>query len=301
MRQIKKQQKTNEERNAFLLKLMRALGILSFMTAGILLILLLMMQVDPIRNKYDQYIMYIQDFEDRVASLRTNWLSLIVIFLLYLLRSLSAIYPFPALYIITAMVFKPVESFLINIANMTFVIAFRYFTGVQMGEGFWNGVLKKNQYISAMFEVDARGNPLVLFALRFVPIFPFNTVSHLYGSFEYPFVKYVLISVAALVPRLISYSFIGKNVYNPLSSSFFVPLIFLSVITGISFFLMYGVLQVNFRRHRNKEALADAGADPAAVITPADGDSAVAAETATDDRNEQNQTTDDPERSNKNE
>ena len=66
------------------------------------------------------------------------------------------------------MVFSPVNSFIINMGGMLFTVMFRYFTGVQMGEGFWNGVLKKNPYVNSLFEVDARGNPLVLFALRFV-------------------------------------------------------------------------------------------------------------------------------------
>ena len=276
-RHIKKQEKTKEEKNAFLLKLMKVLGILSFITAAVLLTLILIMRLPRFSEKYQQYLMYLQDFEQKVASLSTNWLSIIVIFLLYLLRSLSAIYPFPVLYIITAMVFSPVKSFLLNVACMAFVIAFRYFTGVQMGEGFWNGILKKNPYISAMFEVDARGNPVVLFALRFVPIFPFNTVSHLYGSMEYPFVKYVLISVAALVPRLISYSFIGKNIYDPLNSKFFVPLIFLFVLTGISFFVMHGVLKVTFRHNKQSEAAAE-GADPAAQPRPAAEGGALPAE-----------------------
>ncbi len=281
MEPIKKQKKTKEEQDAFLLRLMKVLGIMSFITAAILLTLILIMRVDSFREKYDQYLLYIQDFEQKVASLSTNWLSVIVIFLLYLLRSLSAIYPFPALYIITAMVFSPVKSFLLNMACMTFVIAFRYFTGVQMGEGFWNDMLKKNRYIQAMFEVDARGNPVVLFALRFVPVFPFNTVSHLYGSMEYPFVKYVLISVAALVPRLISYSFIGKNIYDPLSSRFFVPLIFLFVLTGISFFVMHAVLKVGFRKNKQKEEnAATEGADPAAELRPDENGSSLPAEGA---------------------
>ena len=248
-----------------MLKLMTVLGVASFLTAAVLLTLILMMRVESVRARYDQYLVMLQRLEAEVTSLNNRWLIVVVILLLYLLRTLTAIYPYPVLYISTAMVFSPMHSFVINMAGMLFTIVFRYYTGVQMGEGFWNGVLKKNPSVSALFEVDARGNPLVLFALRFVPIFPFNTVSHLYGSFEYPFLKYVLISTAALVPRLISYSFIGKNVYDPLSSSFFVPLTFLFLLTGISFFMMRGVFSITFRRSRKLNAK-KAGADDMIAI-----------------------------------
>jgi uncharacterized membrane protein YdjX (TVP38/TMEM64 family) len=148
--------------------------------------------------------------------------------------------------------------------GMAFNLAFRYYTGVQMGEGFWNKVLHKYPEIDAVFQVDARGNPLVLFALRFVPVLPFSTISHLYGTFEYPFVKYMLISLLALVPRLVSYSFIGNNVYDPWSSRFFVPLIVLFVITGVSFFIMRSVfkLVVRLSNKNTKELPATEGSAP---------------------------------------
>ncbi len=242
-----KRKKSTAERTAALLRLFQALGILSFIGAAALLTLVICMHIPSVRERYDQYLVMLARFEHQVASLNNRWLIVIVIFLLYLLRSLSAIYPYPAVHIMTAMVFSPVHSFLINFVGMAFTVAFRFFTGVQMGEGFWNNVLKKYPTTQALFRVDARHNPLVLFALRLVPVFPFNTVSHLYGSFEYPFVKYMLISMAALTPRLVSYSFIGNNVYDPLSSSFFVPLTFLLILTGISFFVIRGVFKLSLR------------------------------------------------------
>ena len=43
--------------------------------------------------------------EDEVAALGNRWLIIIVIFLLYLLRSLSAIYPFTILFIIVSNIY----------------------------------------------------------------------------------------------------------------------------------------------------------------------------------------------------
>lgn len=228
-------------------KFLKAMGIMSFISAAVLAALFILMRVTSIREKYDQYLTFLSDFEASVAALRDKWLIMIVIFLLFILRSLSAVFPYAVIYITTSMVFPPRQSFLINLAGMIFTAAFRYYTGIQMGEGYLNKVLKKNPIISRIFEVDGRGNPIVLFALRIVPLFPYNTVSQLYGTFEYPFMKYMTICIAALLPKLVSYSFIGNNVYDPLSTAFILPLILLLIITGMSFFFLRTIMLVTYK------------------------------------------------------
>lgn len=223
------------------------MGIMSFIGAAVLAVLFTLMRVGTVREKYDQYLVFLGDFEASVAALENKWLIIIVIFLLYILRSLSAVIPYAVIYITASMVFPPRQSFLINLVGMAFTAAFRYYTGIQMGEGYLNKVLKKNPIISRIFEVDGRGNPIVLFALRIVPLFPYNTVSQLYGTFEYPFLKYMIISVVSLFPRLISYSFIGNNVYDPLSTAFYLPLILLLIVTGLSFFFLRTVMLVTYK------------------------------------------------------
>ncbi len=239
----------------FLIRLFRLLGVVSFITAAALLAIVIVMQIDSVQARYRQYLDIISNFENVVAALGNRWLIIIVIFLLYILRSLTPIYPYPALYIITAMVFPPMESLVIDTLGMAFTVAFRYYTGIQMGEGWMNAVLHRHPAINRAFTTEGKSDPWVLFALRFVPIFPFNTVSQLYGSFEYPFLKYFIISMVAYSYKLISYTFIGNNVYDPLSGRFYIPLIVLFVVSGISFFLMQAIMGLTFKfSKKNKSA-----------------------------------------------
>lgn len=235
-------------------RLLKALGITCFIGAAVLAVLFNVMRVNTVQEKYAQYLVFLSDFEASVAALENKWLIIIVIFLLFILRSLSAVIPYAIIYMTTAMVFPPRQSFLINLAGMVFTAAFRYYTGIQMGEGYLNKILKKNPIISRIFEVDGRGNPIVLLAIRIVPLFPYNTVSQLYGSFEYPFLKYMIISSAALLPRLVSYSFIGNNVYDPLSTAFYLPIILLLIVTGFSFFFLRAILLVTHKyTHKSRK------------------------------------------------
>lgn len=220
-------------------------AVFSFCVAAVLIVILCLLQIDSVREKYEEYLYVLQDFEMRVAALQSRWLILIVILLLFLLRSLSMMYPYPMIFIITAMVFPPYQSFFINLAGMAFTFAFRYYTGYEMGEGTINFALKKYPAILNAMDEDGKGNPIILLALRMVPSLPINTISHFYGSLEYSFSRYMALSVLAYVPKLISYSFIGENVYDPFSAEFFVPMIVLLIFTGICLLVLRTVLGIS--------------------------------------------------------
>lgn len=235
-------------------KILLGSAVFSFCVAVVLIVILCLLQIDAIKEKYDEYLYILQDFEIRVAALRSRWLIFIVIFLLFLLRSLSMMYPYPMIFIITAMVFPPYQSFFINLAGMAFTFAFRYYTGYEMGEGTINFALKKYPAVMSAMEEDGKGNPIILLALRMVPSLPINTISHFYGSLEYSFPKYMLLSLGAYVPKLISYSFIGNNVYDPFSADFFVPMIVLLVFTGICLLVLRAFLQVSAKIKNNDKS-----------------------------------------------
>ena len=250
-------EKSNRER--FILKLFKASGIACFIAAAAFIVIGILLRFDSVYNRYSQYLVTLEQLEQKVAALQTRWLIIIVIFLLYLLRSLSAIYPYTIVFIISAMVFSPVDSFIINTLGMALTFAIRYYTGMEMGEGYWNKVLKRHPTLNSLFEASGRGNPVVLFALRLVPFCPLNTLSHLYGTIEFPFWQYMLLSTVAVMPRLISYSFIGKNVYDPFSSSFIIPLIVLLVFTGCALFFARTVMAFTFRVSRRGKKTSDEG------------------------------------------
>lgn len=235
------------DKQKVVLRLLKAAGIICFIVAAALIAVVIVMRIDKVQVKYAQYLGALDELEQRVAGLDNKWLIMVVIMLLYILRSLSPIYPLPVVWIISGMVFSPTHSFLINLAGMSLINAFRYITGVQMGEGYWNKVIKRHDELVPIFDINAKINPFVLLTLRAVPIFPYNTISHLYGTFGYPFIRYMLITTAVLIPRLIPYSFLGNSVYDPLSSAFYIPLTVIMVFTGISFFFLRFAMKIVFR------------------------------------------------------
>ena len=74
--------------------------------------------------------------------------------------------------------------------------------------------------------------------LRFVPVAPVGTVSKAYGATDMAYLPYVGLSVLGFLPRIISWSVVGCNIYDPFTPGFLAPFIVLSIISGISLLLL---------------------------------------------------------------
>ena len=85
-----------------------------------------------------------------------------------------------------------------------------------------------------MISKDDNGNPWLLVVFRLIPTFPINSISSIYGSLEFNRVKYLLLSIAGFLPKLISYTIIGRNAFEPMSQAFILPIVVLLMFTGIS-------------------------------------------------------------------
>ena len=62
---------------------------------------------------------------------------------------------------------------------------------------------------------------------------------------------YMLLSVAGFLPKLVSYSVIGRNVYDPFSMAFILPFVILFTISGLSLFgvnKMIDIYNNNFKK-----------------------------------------------------
>jgi hypothetical protein len=51
----------------------------------------------------------------------------------------------------------------------------------------------------------------------------------------------ILFSLIGFLPRLLSFTFVGRNVYDPLSSEFLVPIMILLFLSGVSLLSVNGI------------------------------------------------------------
>ena len=229
-------------------KLIRTLllkaSMLCFILCIILVVWFFVSEINYLEEKYWQYIDWLQNIENKVAAIENKWLIVLVVELLYFILTAFPVFPISILCVASAMVFSFPHAVIINMLGLAILFAVRYSTGMSAGGGSAQWLVRRSRKITKLVEDEGKGNPWLLAAIRLLPFMPINPVSHLYGAMSFPFYKFMLISVAGFMPKLISYIIIGNNFANIFSPSFTLPLIIVSLLSGIVFLLLRGVWDV---------------------------------------------------------
>lgn len=89
---------------------------------------------------------------------------------------------------------------------------------------------------------------------RLVPYFPINSISQLYGALEYDYWKFILLSLLGFTPKIISYSMIGRHVYNPFSLAFMLPIVIIFTISGVSILAVNKFIDIVVNNKNKKTA-----------------------------------------------
>ena len=214
--------------------LMKVSGCILIFISFFLLWLQLTFDIPRLMEWYDEYQKYLLNLELRVANLEGKWFILVIIFFLFVLKSVMplSILPVSGVCVISAMVFNLPISLIINILGLVIIFSIRYYIGSKRKTLPYR-ILKSYDEIWKILERDGKGNPWLLFVCRIIPVFPINTVSNIYGGLKYDFRKYLLISVSGFLPKIFSYSIIGRNAFNPFSASFIIPVMISTFISGV--------------------------------------------------------------------
>lgn len=125
--------------------------------------------------------------------------------LLYLLRPI-VLFPASVMTITSVFLFGAVGGFIISYVGELFSAIVAFFIGKYFGENL--GLTKKalTTKIGSYFH----GNPFTsIFALRLVPLFPFDFVNYSAGIFKLPFSPYLTGTAIGVLPGLSAYIFLG--------------------------------------------------------------------------------------------
>ncbi len=209
------------------------IGVALIIIGAVLLVLTMLMQIQQFAVKYEEVLQMLSDFEDAVAAIEIKGLVVIAILFLYLSKSVLPI-PISAVCVIAGMVFPTYIAALINLAGFTILCTIKYYWGKHLGGGVVHKLLSRYEIFDKVFASGFSGKGGMLIALRLVPQIPINTVSQLYGATNFGYCKYIIFSLIGFLPKIISYSIVGRNVYNPFSLAFMLPLVIIFTISGLT-------------------------------------------------------------------
>ncbi len=190
---------------------------------------------------YEDMLAMLARVEDDIAALDKAWQFIGAILILFAIKSFIPIYTTPTVCFLTGIVLPMYVAVPVNILGFLILLSIRYFYGRRFGAGNAWKIIRKWNRLRNLIQKDGKGNTALLIALRLVPGVPINSISSIYGSFDFGYGKFLLFSTIGFLPRLLSFTFVGRNVFDPLSPGFLVPLMIICFVSGITTLSVNGV------------------------------------------------------------
>jgi len=230
--------------------LLNFLGALLIIIGAALIGITLLMQLQEFTVRYQAFLKILENFEDSVAAIPNKGLVIIAILLLYVAKSIIPI-PTSAVCVIAGMVFPTPFAVAINIVGYIGLITSKYFWGKHLGRGYVYKILRRYENIQRLMDSNTKAKDGLLVGFRAVPYMPINTVSQVYGAMNFDYYKFILFSVVGFLPRIISYSLVGRHVYNPFSLGFMLPIVIMFVISGLAIIAVNAFIEIYNSRIKN--------------------------------------------------
>ena len=170
--------------------------------------------------------------QEYIRNLDNNWLILLAIFLVYILKNFIPI-PFPFIFMMVGALYGKDWSVVINVCGYTTLLITKYLWGRKMGGGTAVKKLKKYDNVREMMYKPGPIKLGVLVFARLCPSIPVSIVSKIYGGMKYPIVPFLLASIIGFFPKIWTYSrVLGQAVNQPFTWKFMGPIVGLLIISG---------------------------------------------------------------------
>lgn len=214
--------------------IMNVAGIALLISAAAVSVVVYLLRYDQLWLWYKVYQEKLLEAEQFIQSLGISWKFVLAMLIVFLVRTFIPFLAVSAICVLTGAVLPSYWALIVNFLGIIIMMSIKYFEGMKFGSGNAWKIISKNERARKIIESSGKVNNALLFALRLIPGFPLGSVSRIYGSLRFPYWQFILLSAAGFAPKLLSYTFMGTNVFDPLSSAFLVPLMIALTISGAS-------------------------------------------------------------------
>lgn len=214
--------------------IMNAAGFALLISAAAVSVVVYLLRYDQLWLWYKVYQEKLLEIEQFIQALGISWKFVLAMLAVFLVRTFIPFLSVSAVCVLTGAVLPSYWALAVNFLGVVMMMTIKYFEGKKFGSGNAWKIISKNERARKIIESSGKVNKALLFALRLIPGFPLGSVSRIYGSLKFPYWQFVLLSAAGFAPKLLSYTLMGTNVFDPLSPAFLVPLTIVLTISGVS-------------------------------------------------------------------
>ena len=133
---------------------------------------------------------------------------------IFVLKGFTFVIPAMLIYVSVGMAFDLSTALLISIGGIALEVCVTYWLGRALGGEYVNRLIKKAKGGEKLLNMQDKSKFSSLFVIRLLPVFPIDFASLFLGSIKLPFVRYMLISVLGIAPRVIAFTLVGDRIYE---------------------------------------------------------------------------------------
>lgn len=185
-----------------------------------------------------------------IVQLKTesNWLTMLILFALFALKSVSVVVHVGILYAASGVLFPLPQAILVNLIGTVITVAVPYWIGRAAGAHAIAHIAERHPGVAGFFKMSHKNDLFVSFLTRIMGVLPADIVSLYLGAVKARFGAYMLGSVLGLLVSAVTFPIMGTNIMRPGSSAFLVP-------AGINAALMLlsVILYILYRRKQRRQ------------------------------------------------
>lgn len=196
-----------------------------------LMAILVLITLFVVRNGASAVGTLVDRFHDRL------WVTTIAFMGLFLLKSVSFGLPFALLYVGVGSIYPLGWALLVNILGIVVNMQIPYFIGRYTGGVFVQRLVGKFPRLERLEAFSHHSAFLFAFMTKFIGKIPHEITNALLGSLKIPYIPYVVGGLLGLLPTMVATTMVGNRLDEPSSPTFIISLVFVVLLTIISFVL----------------------------------------------------------------
>jgi uncharacterized membrane protein YdjX (TVP38/TMEM64 family) len=154
------------------------------------------------------------DVRALVAAAPSQFMAVAIAVGIFGLKGLTFVIPASLIYLSVGMAFDTPVAVLISIAGIALEVTVTYWFGRALGGEYVQMLIKKAKGGEKLLNMQDKSKFSSLFVIRLLPVFPIDFASLFLGSIKLPFIRYMLISVLGIAPRVIAFTLVGDRIYE---------------------------------------------------------------------------------------
>lgn len=176
--------------------------------------------------------------------------AVIVLLLLYALKSATVFFPLIILEIATGHLFTTRIALGINFAGILIILTIPYWIGRTAGMDTVQKLMQRYPRFAELIDRQQGNSAFLCFFLRIISCLPGDVVTMYFGATKTPFLQNLIAGAMGILPGMVLATLIGENIQNPESPMFWISAL-LTVALSVLSILFYCLYRRKLQKNGN--------------------------------------------------